>query len=48
MSDGDGPSPIPALDAFRVFQGGIKERCIEPPQSGDATIVGNYRMFGES
>jgi hypothetical protein len=40
----DGAPPIPSLDAFRAFQGGIKERCLEPPQSINATIVGNYRM----
>jgi len=40
-------SPIVALEAFRAFQDGIKERCIEPPQAGDATIVGNYRMVRE-
>jgi hypothetical protein len=43
----DGTSPIPKLEAFRAFQGGIRERCIEPPQSGNATIVGNYRMLIE-
>jgi hypothetical protein len=37
---------IPELEAFRLFQSGHKERCIEPPQSGVATIVGNYRMLG--
>jgi hypothetical protein len=42
----DGANPIPGLEAFRSFQNGIKERCIEPPQAGDATIVGNYRMLG--
>jgi hypothetical protein len=47
MTD-DGASPIPALEAFRSFQSGIKDRCIEPPQSGDATIVGDYRMLGGS
>jgi hypothetical protein len=47
MTD-DGASPIPALEAFRSFQNGIKERCIEPPQAGDATIVGDYRMLGGS
>src|SRR6266481_8865503 len=36
---------IPELEAFRLFQSGHKERCIEPPQSGVATIVGNYRML---
>jgi hypothetical protein len=44
----DGANPIPQLEAFRSFQSGIQERCIEPPQLGAATIVGNYRMLGES
>jgi len=44
----DGANPIPQLEAFRSFQRGIKERCVEPPQSSAATIVGNYRMLGES
>ncbi|HEY7458114.1 MAG TPA: hypothetical protein VH765_05110 [Xanthobacteraceae bacterium] len=43
----DGTSPIPALEAFKAFQQGIKERCIEPPQSGDVTVVGNYRMLAD-
>jgi hypothetical protein len=43
----DGAHPITSLQAFRAFQNGIKERCMELPQSGDATIVGNYRMVGE-
>jgi hypothetical protein len=42
-----GVHPITSLDAFRALQNGIKERCTELPQSGDATIVGNYRMIGE-
>jgi hypothetical protein len=44
----DGASPIPRLDAFRSFQSGLKERCVEPPQQTKATIVGNYRMVGEA
>ena len=43
----DGVHPITSLDAFRAFQSNIKERCMELPQSADATIVGNYRMVGE-
>ena len=43
----DGAHPITSLDAFRAFQSGIKERCMEFPQAGDATIVGNYRMVAE-
>jgi hypothetical protein len=43
----DGAQPITALEAFRSFQSGIKERCVEPPQASEAVVVGNYRMLGE-
>jgi hypothetical protein len=43
----DAASVIPGLSAFKAFQNGIRERCVEPPQFGDVTIVGNYRMLGE-
>jgi hypothetical protein len=43
----DGAHPITSLEAFRAFQSGIKGRCMELPQSSDATIVGNFRMVGE-
>ncbi len=43
----DGVSPIPELEAFRAFQTGIKERCVEPPQANEAIVIGNYRMLGE-
>jgi len=43
----EGANPITSLDAFRAFQGGIKDRCLELPQSSDVTIVGNYRVLGE-
>ena len=46
VESNDGATPIPGLEAFRAFQTGIKERCIEPPQAGEATIVGNYGMLG--
>ncbi len=45
VDTGDGTNPLVGLDAFRAFQSGIKERCIEPPQPNDAVIVGNYRML---
>jgi hypothetical protein len=41
----DGARPLPELDAFRRFVSGIKERCIEPPQSEEAVLVGNYHML---
>jgi sulfite reductase alpha subunit-like flavoprotein len=39
-------NPLRQLEAFRAFQSGVAERCADPPQSADATIVGNYRMAG--
>ena len=41
----DGASAIPGLAAFKAFQSGIRERCLEPPQVGGVRIVGNYRML---
>jgi hypothetical protein len=35
------------MTAFKAFQSGIRDRCIEPPQPNNATIVGNYRMLDE-
>ena len=42
-----GDSALPNLAAFKAFQSGIRERCVEPPVFGSATIVGNYRMLAE-
>ena len=44
----DGSSPLPKLPAFAAFQDGIRERCAEPPMRKGATVVGNYRMLGET
>ena len=44
----DGSSVLPKLSAFQAFQSGIRERCAEPPQVRQATVVGNYRMLKES
>jgi hypothetical protein len=46
-AESDSANVLPRLAAFKVFQGGIRERCIEPPLAGSVTIVGNYRMLGE-
>jgi hypothetical protein len=45
--ESDGDSPLPAMESFRAFQNGIRERCIEPPLPNEATVVGNYRMLEE-
>ena len=47
-TESDSGSAIPALAAFKAFQSGIRERCIEPPQPGAVTIIGNYRMLAET
>jgi hypothetical protein len=41
------PNPIVALEAFKAFQSGIKERCAAAPLARGATVVGNYRMLAE-
>ena len=46
-TEADFGSALPGLAAFKAFQSGIRERCIEPPQPGGVTIVGNYRMLAE-
>lgn len=38
-------NPITQLAAFRTFQGGIEERCVEPPRAVLAQIVGRYRVM---
>jgi hypothetical protein len=44
----DGSSALPKLAAFQAFQSGIRDRCVEAPMPRGATIVGNYRMLGET
>ncbi|XIA66012.1 hypothetical protein ACFIOY_07880 [Bradyrhizobium sp. TZ2] len=44
----DGSSALPKLVAFGAFQSGLRERCAEPPLVRGATVVGNYRMLGET
>ena len=46
-TEADAASALPGLAAFKAFQSGIRERCIEPPLPGSVTIVGNYRMLAE-
>jgi radical SAM superfamily enzyme with C-terminal helix-hairpin-helix motif len=44
----EGSIPLPSLDAFKAFQSGIRERCVEPPLPSGVTIIGNYRMLSEN
>ena len=47
-TEADDSRAIPDLAAFKAFQNGIRERCLEPPQAGSVRIVGNYRMLDEA
>ena len=47
VDEGEGMDPIHELEAFQSFRSAIKDRCLEPPQASDATIVGNYRMLND-
>ena len=42
---GGKPSPIPTLAAFREFQRGLADRCLEQPETLELTLVGNHRML---
>jgi hypothetical protein len=43
----DSSAPLTGLPAFRSFASNIPERCLVPPQSSEATLVGSYRVFGD-
>ena len=38
---------ITRLAAFVAFQNGIRDRCSEPPQRDEMTVVGSYRVLSE-
>jgi hypothetical protein len=44
----EGSRALTGLDAFRAFQGAIRERCIAPPQASPATVVGYYDSLDAS
>jgi len=41
----DGKNPLLAIAAFQTFSEAIKDRCIEPPISMQAEVVGEYRLL---
>ena len=47
-TESDSGSALPTMEAFKAFQSGIRDRCVEPPVPSGATIVGNYRMLSEN
>lgn len=38
-------NPLAELPAFQAFQAGIKDRCLEPPQVSDVSVIGQYGLF---
>jgi hypothetical protein len=46
-TEAEAAATLPGLAAFKTFQSGIRERCVEPPQAGVVIVVGNYRMLDE-
>ena len=40
--NGEGPSPLALLPAFKEFLAGIKERCVEQPVTFEAEALGAY------
>jgi len=43
----DGSNPLGATASFKAFQAEIKDRCDEPPQATEVTVVGSYRLLGQ-
>jgi hypothetical protein len=41
------PGPLAKLDAFRAYQAEVRSRLQAPPATGEATIIGDYRMLRE-
>jgi hypothetical protein len=38
-------NPLATSAAFREFQSGIEDRCVEGPTPSDAMVIGNYRLI---
>src|SRR6476620_11530423 len=41
----DGATALSALETFRAFSSGVRERCAEPPLAAQPILVGNYGML---
>ena len=40
--DDGAENPLPTLPAFAAFQSGLPQRCSEPPQVSEASLLGSY------
>ena len=41
----EGAAPLSALETFRAFSNGVRDRCAEPPLAAQPVLVGNYGML---
>lgn len=41
----EGATPLSALETFRAFSSGVRDRCAEPPLAAQPVLVGNYGML---
>ena len=39
---------LTGLPAFKAFSAGVRERCDEPPAFTELSVVGSYRLFGNT
>jgi hypothetical protein len=43
LSDSDADdNPLSEVEAFKAFQAGVRERCVEPPVVSDLSEVGSF------
>lgn len=42
IAEGLEQHPLTSLPEFRAFTEGLRERCVEPPQPGEAEVIGRY------
>jgi hypothetical protein len=45
VEPGNDTARLTSLPSFQEFQREIRERCLEQPEPGEVTIVGNHRML---
>ncbi len=43
--EGDGPAPLPRLEAFQAFLAELDHRCEVPPVNTPAEVIGSYRLL---
>jgi hypothetical protein len=42
-----GENPLNAVEAFKKFQEGIRDRCVEPPVVSELRVIGSFNLFDD-